>query len=103
MVKQLRLSDAPDDKILFEAARLGRVVLTHDEEDFLLLDRAWRRWSSGWNVQPLPQHAGILLLPTIKVTLRGYVSQEIHHLLIARPSLANEVHAWQQTQWVQKP
>jgi hypothetical protein len=57
------LTRAPDDAVLLEAAEAGRLLVTHNRADFLLLHRAWRRWSAAWAVMPPPTHAGILILP----------------------------------------
>jgi Domain of unknown function (DUF5615) len=54
---------AYDEEQLAFAAGLGRVVLTHNRADFLVLQRAWRHWSDIGDVEPEPSHAGILALP----------------------------------------
>jgi hypothetical protein len=101
--RQLGLTTAPDDKHLLEAAMAGRILITHDEEDFVLLHGAWRRWTSAWGIDRTAQHAGILVLPQISVSLHGWLVQNIERLLAARPSLANELHLWDGVKWVQKP
>jgi uncharacterized protein DUF5615 len=101
--RQLGLTDAPDDKHLLMAAMAGRILITHDEEDFILLQGAWLRWTYAWGIHATTQHAGILVLPQISITLHGWLVQTIERLLAARLSLANELHLWDGVQWVQKP
>ncbi len=100
---QLRLTGASDDVHLLTAAEQGRALITHNEKDFLLLQRAWLRWSVAWGVQPRPQHAGILVLPQIPATQYAWLVQAIERLIASRPSLANELHAWRHTYWQQLP
>ncbi len=57
------LERASDDALLLEAAQAGRLLVTHNRADFLLLHRAWRRWSVAWGIVPPPTHAGILVVP----------------------------------------
>jgi hypothetical protein len=49
-----------DDLQLLAASQDGRVLLTQNEEDFLLLHLAWMSWSQAWHVTP--SHSGILLV-----------------------------------------
>jgi hypothetical protein len=50
-----------DDEQLLFAAQAGRVLLTHNRDDFVLLHGAWRRWPAAWGVAA-PAHPGILVL-----------------------------------------
>jgi hypothetical protein len=52
---------ASDDEQLLFAAQEGRVLLTHNRADFVLLHGAWRRWPAAWGVAA-PAHPGILVL-----------------------------------------
>ena len=51
-----------DPEQLLQAVTLGRVMVTNDARDFLLLHRAWLIRPMSWDLQPRPVHRGILLL-----------------------------------------
>lgn len=53
----------PDHEQFAIAVRAGRILVTHNEDDFLSLHRAWRDWFAEWGTPPLPRHAGIIALP----------------------------------------
>lgn len=57
----LGLQRADDDVHLTEAAEAGRILVTYNRDDFILLHRAWQRWSRRWGVHR--SHAGILVIP----------------------------------------
>jgi hypothetical protein len=101
--RQLSLANAPDDKHLLDAAQANRVVITHNEKDFILLHGAWRRWSAAWGIAAITQHAGILVLPVESRTRsRGQVTA-IERLVADRGSLVNELHVWRSTVWEHYP
>ncbi len=52
--------DRHDEDQLLYAATAGRILITHNRRDFLLLHDAWRRWTRAWTVERA--HAGILVL-----------------------------------------
>ncbi len=58
----LRLDAADDDEQLATAALSGRILVTHNRRDFILLHRAWFRWARLWGVTNV-QHHGILMIP----------------------------------------
>jgi hypothetical protein len=59
--QELGLAQATDDEQLLTAAQQGRIFLTHNRKDYVLLNDAWSRWPRAWGV-PAPAHAGILVL-----------------------------------------
>ncbi len=59
--RDLGLTGADDDMHLTTASDDGRILVTHDRQDFVLLHRAWHRWSRRWGVTAA--HAGILVIP----------------------------------------
>src|SRR5688500_6021775 len=59
--RHIGLSRASDAELLLVAAQRGWILVSHNADDFVLLDDGWRRWSAAWGVAE--QHAGILLLP----------------------------------------
>jgi uncharacterized protein DUF5615 len=54
---------AHDEEQLAFAAEPGRILITHNGDDYLLLQRAWRHWPNAWNLPTRPIHAGILVVP----------------------------------------
>jgi predicted nuclease of predicted toxin-antitoxin system len=50
ITRNLRSVGVDDARQLANAARLGRLLVTHNRRDFVLLHRAWRRWSHDWEV-----------------------------------------------------
>ncbi|HET8628087.1 MAG TPA: DUF5615 family PIN-like protein [Thermomicrobiales bacterium] len=57
----LGLQGASDGVHLAEAAEAGRILVTHNCDDLILLHRACHRWSRRWGVYR--PHAGILVIP----------------------------------------
>lgn len=56
----LGLNGAADYVHLAAAAKAGRILVTHNRKDFVLLHGAWFHWSAVWNVTH--DHSGILIL-----------------------------------------
>lgn len=59
----LRTKGIDDARQLFLAVRLGRVFVTYNARDSLLLHRAWRLWCHEWGVSGEARHYGILVFP----------------------------------------
>jgi Domain of unknown function (DUF5615) len=59
--RDIGLARASDAELLLVAAQHGWTLVTHNADDFTLLDDAWRRWGAAWDV--MEQHAGVLLPP----------------------------------------
>lgn len=76
-----------EDQLLY-AATEGRILITHNRRDFLLLHDAWQRWSRAWDVQPL--HAGILVLRQ-GLTYQEYAAR-IDSYLSDAGSVTNALH-----------
>lgn len=60
--EELGLRRATDDQQLLVASQQGRVMVTHNRKDFVLLHDAWRRWAAAWGFLTAPAHPGILVL-----------------------------------------
>lgn len=92
----LGLDRASDARHLLLAAKQGRIVLTHNERDFLLLHDAWLRWSADWGVEP--HHAGIIVLPQ-KERWDAYRSLEEIESLLGRAPQAGRVRPMTDLLW----
>lgn len=111
----LGLMGADDDVHLSVATDDRRVLVTQNKDDFILLHRAWRRWSALWraanlqagiNVVPYP-HTGILIIPQSPHMTPDEAAMAVHHLiLLSAVSLDDELYRydWQTGQgWVREP
>ena len=101
--RERHLTRASDDEQLLVASQQGRVLITHNARDFVLLHNAWRRWSAAWQVTAV--HAGILVIPQWPRLLPAEAARELHHFLVFRGAPANELHQWRASArgWVQYP
>ncbi len=61
VARDLQQTRLTDDAHLLAAAHAGRVLITHDREDFTLLHDAWTSWPAAFGVA-LPPHSGIIVL-----------------------------------------
>jgi len=60
-VRDLGREGDADDEHLLIASQQGRIFVTHNEGDFVLLHDAWQRWSAAW--EAAAHHAGVLIVP----------------------------------------
>lgn len=81
-----------DAEHLFIAAKQRRIVITHDRDDFILLHRAWQRWSAGWHVSAF--HSGILIVPQPPRLTVVQCDQEIESLIARQSALTNALFQW---------
>ena len=86
---------ATDDVLLLTAAQAGRIFVTHNESDFVLLHNAWRRWSAAWGVNVA--HAGILVLPQPPHLDVSLAAQALEHFLLSGVSLTSELYIFRRT------
>ena len=99
---ELGLSAAPDDVHLLAAADDGRVLLTYNTKDFILLHGAWRRWSAAWQVAR--HHAGILILKAPSQLSNQDSAREVDALLASQPPLIDELYKWERPGgWARQP
>jgi hypothetical protein len=106
--RDLGLARASDAELLLIAAQRGWTFVTHNADDFTLLDDGWRRWSTAWGVTA--HHAGILLLPqaTPAERARGRLdpvelAQHLIDLLDSGQPGSNELWQWQRAaSWVRQ-
>lgn len=82
---------------LATATRLGRILVTHNRDDFLLLHRAWRDWFNEWGPSPPPIHTGIIILPQPPhLDSQGAAAILDRFVRTERPSagIANRIFEW---------
>jgi hypothetical protein len=106
--RDLGLGRASDAQLLLVAAERGWTFVTHNADDFTLLDDGWRRWSAAWGVSV--HHAGILLLPQATPAERAQgrlgpagLAQYLIDLLDTGSPRANELWQWRRAAgWVRQ-
>ena len=94
--RDLHLERASHARQLLTAATYGRILITHNVNDFTLLHEAWQMWSGAWGVQPV--HGGILLIPH-----RWQPADAAHHVdafLHMHPLLVSRLCEWRGGSWV---
>ena len=104
--RELGLDRATDGLHLLTASSLDRVLLTHNERDFLLLHDAWLRWAAAWNIQPL--HAGVIVLPQGQRSSAERSAREVEELLRVEHDqetparLTNQLWVWRPARgWIE--
>jgi hypothetical protein len=85
----LGMQYAEDAEHLLYAAQTSRILVTRDR-DFLGLHAAWLLWPVAWQVAPLPQHAGIVLIPGNWSVPQA--AQELHAFVQGGRVLVNTLH-----------
>jgi len=99
---QIGRAHAGDEEQLAYSAQTGRILVTHNGDDFLLLQKAWRYWADLWGVQPKPMHAGILSVPQPPKVTVDRLAHEIALFVRSHAVLANRFHEWTPARgWVQ--
>lgn len=92
VAEELGLAGAKDEEQLLTAAQMGRLFITHDIDDIMMLHRAWHRWSSVWQVEP--RHSGVLIIPQQPHWSAQRALKELEDFLAVDPPLANELYQW---------
>lgn len=82
---------ATDDRQLLTAFRLGRILVTHNARDFILVHHAWLLWPPalgvGW-----PRHFGVLIVPQPPDLSTHQVAEAIDRFVRAQRPLADELY-----------
>lgn len=91
-----------DDQQLLTAAQNGWILLACNWKDFILLHDAWRHWPRAWHVTPVPEHAGILIVPQPWPAISA--AAEIDRFLQSSPPLTNALYRYTPTRgWLRAP
>ena len=99
----LGMDGQDDDQHLLAAANDGRILVTHNGRDFIVLNPAWRHWSQAWNTPA--DHAGILIVPQAPHMQPDVAAGELDAIQ-SRESLINECwhYEWRTLRaWEHKP
>ncbi len=100
--REYGLEQARDPMQVLTAATLGRVLLTHNESDFLLLHEAWRLWTAMWGV--VVDHAGVIILPQHERWHPARSAQEIESIVADGAALTNNLWLWRSSRgWFSLP
>jgi hypothetical protein len=87
LTRDLHLERADDALQLLTAAERGYVIVTHNEADFKLLQKAWRQWPVAIH------HAGILVAPQRRWSPEE-AAQRLASILLAGSPLTDELYWW---------
>jgi hypothetical protein len=99
-LRELGLDRADDDEVLLRAATDERTLLTGNIGDFVLLHRAWLRWSRLWGVSA--GHAGIVIVPQDQGWDDTRIVGEIE-LVIGSPDAREPAHPLRNALWRWRP
>lgn len=91
-VQDAGLLKVVDEDLLLYMSQHGWTFVTGDR-DFISLHGAWCKWASAWNVQPPPEHAGILLIEQQKLPV-DQIGAHLHQFLQTNPQLVNALYRW---------
>lgn len=106
-VRELERERAPDERHLFSAHEQDRILVSHNEADFVLLHGAWLMLSVAWKIDR--PHRGILIIPQWSPARSQWdavrVAHEISRFVQSRPVLRNEMYVLRGSAWtvVQRP
>ena len=85
------LAEAKDPIQLLTAALDGRILLTHNQKDFILLHEAWHCWAAPWGLPVQPTHGGIIVIPQ---PLPADIVNVIEQFLAAGHPIQNRLFRW---------
>lgn len=101
--RQIGQARATDDQQLLTATQLGRILVTHNARDFILVHHAWRLWPATFGTA-WPQHPGILVIPQPPEFPVARAADEIGRLIQAHGRTADELHRFEiPTGWRRQP
>ena len=92
MTREIGMTRASDASQLLMAAQQGRILVTRNRDDFVLLHDAWVRWPRAWGTQPPPLHAGILVV--VHGVPNTLAASDLDRFLRSKPPLVNELYFW---------
>jgi hypothetical protein len=88
---QLGNKGRSDPRQLDVAMDLNRILVTHNEADFVMLHEAWQAWSVRWGVVGIALHPGILVIPQNLRLSVAQMATAIDSLLVVERAIANRL------------
>ncbi len=88
--RQERRRSASDAEQLLRASEQGRILVTHNTNDYVLLHDAWLLWSSAWGIEP--HHAGILTIPQSHHVPVDRMARDIDRLLQSGTTVVDRLY-----------
>jgi hypothetical protein len=81
-----------DGAHLLHTSQASRIIVTHNQKDFVELHHAWALWTDAWNVAD--RHSGIVVLPHIAGWNVYRIAGELEVLVHAHESLLSRLLRW---------
>jgi hypothetical protein len=81
-----------DGAHLLYASQTSRIIITHNQKDFVELHHAWAIWTDAWNV--VDRLSGIVILPHNVEWDLYRITGELEGLLQASESLVSHLFRW---------
>ncbi len=91
--KEYQRPGTTDEFHLVSAVQWGRIFVTHNERDFVLLHRAWVAWPRALKIA-WPVHRGVLVIPQPPTLPIEQAASQIDAFPRTAPSLANAYYIW---------
>lgn len=86
---------------LLYATRADRIVLTHNERDYLELHHAWHAWTAAWGVAE--QHRGVIVIPQDAGWGLHQMAEEVELVLDRTAAVENRLFRWTAEQgWIEE-
>ena len=94
---------ATDDEPLLTATDLDHLLVTHNQDDYELLHRAWHRFARRWGVVA-GQHAGVIIVPQSQEVPYPRTAAEIANLVRAEPNVWGRIIEFHRKWgWIERP
>jgi hypothetical protein len=89
--KELRGRRISDARQMDHAVSLGRIMITRNIKDYLLIHETLTLWATRWDLLERRRHHGILILPDTSVAV---LSEAIDEFAQSRPAPDNQLYMW---------
>ena len=94
---------ATDDEQLLTATDLDWLLVTHNQDDYELLHRAWHSFARRWGVVA-GDHAGVIVVPQSQVMPYPRTAGEIDSLVRAEPRRWGRIFEFHRKWgWIERP
>ena len=79
---------------LLLAARMGRILVTHNHRHFAMLHEAWLAFAAEWNPPVMPIHPGILVVPDSGIVDLTVTARAIDQAISGLGPMENRLLVW---------